>query len=548
LEAQGDILEGMAGGARLSDTAHRIARLIEKLLPESRCAILLVRQDGNRLKVLAGPNLPASYSAALENVTVPETAGSIAAAVMRREPVIVADTACDPLWETLQEFAAACAIRASWALPILHEDGSVLGVVAIYYRDPRAPDAWDGSALNSCIKLIRLALAAERREQALKATDARWRAGAEAMGLGTFDLDFETGIDKWSPAMRSMLGVSDDIPSTFETFLSLVHPEDRAGFLARMPAPPSLHDGGKWREELRILKADTGEERTILSKGVVVSDPDGTVQHAIGTLYDITERRQRERELERAKAAAESANRAKSRFLASMSHELRTPLNAIIGFSDMIRSRVFGPMLPERYASYIEDIHKSGTHLLSLINDVLDMAKIEAQKFELKRARFPLLQLADHALMLVRPQATAREVELALDIPPGLTLNADERAMRQVLVNLLSNAVKFTGPGGTVRLFGERLPRGGLALGVEDNGMGMDSEGLTTALEPFGQIQMDVTAERSGTGLGLPLAKAMIESHGASFHINSQVGIGTRVWAEFPVTDIAEIPRTACLS
>lgn len=535
----------MASGVPLAETARGIALLVEKLVPQAICAIVLVHYDGRHLIPLAAPNLPEHYFTAITDVEVAPSCGSTGTAAFRREPVLVADTATDPLWTDLQDFAEVCGIRASWALPILHDDRSVLGVVTLYYRKPQAPGDWDWSALNSCIKLIRVALAAERRERELLTTEARWRIGAEAMGLGTFDINFETGVDVWSPAMRKILGVADDVPPTFETFLSLIHPTDRADFLSRLPGPPGKHPGGKWRTELHILKADTGEERIVVSKGIVLCGPDGTVQHAIGTLFDVTERRHHERELEDAKADAEAANRAKSRFLASMSHELRTPLNAIIGFSDMIRSGVFGPISPERYANYIEDIHQSGTHLLSLINDVLDMAKIEAQKFELSRARVPLQRLTDHATMLVRPQATARGVTLALDIPPDVTLNADERVMRQVLINLLSNAVKFTAPGGTVRLFGELLDDGGLALGVNDNGVGMDADGIATALEPFGQIQMDVTAERNGTGLGLPLAKAMIEHHGASFHIDSQIGVGTRVWAVFPAADIAETPHAA---
>jgi signal transduction histidine kinase len=290
-----------------------------------------------------------------------------------------------------------------------------------------------------------------------------------------------------------------------------------------------------WRFEFRIIRANDGEVRTIFTTGTVIKDSNGQPRHAVGMIYDITDQRRHEEELVKAKAAAEAANRAKSRFLASMSHELRTPLNAIIGFSDMIRNCVFGPMTPTRYESYIEDIHQSGTHLLSLINDVLDMAKIEAQKYQLIRSQVPIGRLVETALMLVRPQAQAKGLNLIDDIADaGLILNADERAMCQVLVNLLSNAVKFTPADGVVRLFAEPTKNGGLAIGVEDNGTGMDDQGIITALEPFGQVQRDVTAERNGTGLGLPLAKAMTECHGATFHLESEPGVGTRVWAEFP--------------
>ena len=545
LDAQDGILERMACGAPLRETAEGIALLVERLVPSALCAIAVIHPDGQHLKPLAAPHMPPEYFVALDGTEVGPTCGTIGAAVWRREPVIVTDTMHDPLWKNLRDFATACSLRASWALPILHNDGTVLGVLSLYYREVRVPEDWDWSVLGSCIKLIRLALAAARREHELQASEERWRIGAETLGLGTFDIDFETGLDTWSPAMRQLLGVSDSEPACFGTLLARVNPDDRDHFLSRLSETPLSSSSGGWHEEVHIRRADTGEDRVLETKGCIIPSRDGKPRHAVGTLYDVTEQRRHEEELENARLEAEAANRAKSKFLASMSHELRTPLNAIIGFSDMMRSRVFGPMTPVRYEGYIDDIYKSGTHLLSLINDVLDMAKIEAQKFELTRTQVPLQRLADSAIVLVRPQAQAKNLRLELDIAAGVVLSADERALRQVLVNLLSNAVKFTGPGGTVRLFGAIIDGGGLALGVEDSGAGMSPQGLAIALEPFGQVQMDVTADRSGTGLGLPLAKAMIESHGATFRIESTLGVGTRVWGEFQARDVSSAIRQA---
>lgn len=534
LDAQGEILDGMANGASLQETANGIARLAEKLVPPALCAIALVRPDRRHMKALAAPSLSHHYFTALNNIEIAPDCGSTGTAAWRREPVVVSNTATDPLWRNLQDFADAAGVRSSWALPILHTDGTVLGVLTLYYREPREPGDWDWSALHSCIKLIRLALASDRRAYELATSEARARIATEVAGVGTFDVDITNGVDTWSPRMRAILGVPGDIPNSLETFASLIPAEDRAAFLAKFPGGPRLQRKSPWREVLRICRADNGEERIVTITGTIIADADGNPHHLVGTIFDITERRLHEEELERARADAENANRAKSRFLASMSHELRTPLNAIIGFSDMIRTGIFGPLMPTRYASYIEDIHTSGTHLLSLINDVLDMAKIEAQKFELRLSKFPLHRLADSALLLVRPQALAKDLMLECDIPDeSLILDADERAMRQVLVNWLSNAVKFTPSGGTVRLFAEPMDNGGIAIGVEDTGAGMDAEGITTALEPFGQVQNEGDAERTGTGLGLPLAKKLIECHGAAFRIESELGIGTRIWAEF---------------
>lgn len=543
LEAQSHILERMADGANLTETLDSICLLVEQLAPPVLCSVMGMKPDGAHLTTLAGPSLPLEYRRAVLHVAVGPRKGSCGTAAFRKEAVIVTDIACDPLWDEFRAAALPFGLRACWSLPVLHPDGSVLGTVALYYREPRSPESSDFALVSPCIKLMRLAIIAARKEQELQAATVRWQLGSEVIGVGHYDADPDKNRNKWSPQLRRMLGVPDDAIPSFEGFLDLVVPEDREVVRSNMPNYPDPPYHSPWRHTLRIRRADTGEERTLQNIGCVVTDPNGGGTHIVGTLVDVTEQYQREQELSEAKIAAEAANVAKSKFLASMSHELRTPLNAIIGFSDIIKSRVFGPLTPQRYEGYIEDIHKSGTHLLSLINDVLDMAKIEAQRFELHRGTVLLSELADGALLLVRPQALAKGVELSLDIPQGLTLHVDGRAMRQVLTNFLANAVKFTQEHGTIRLFGHRLKGGGLALGVEDSGVGMTEEGIALALEPFGQVAMDVANERAGTGLGLPIAKALIEYHGATFHITSAPGSGTKVWGEFPLKDVGEVAR-----
>ncbi len=544
LTAQGEILERMSDGAPLRDILTGITMFVEQLAPPALCSIMLV-QDGRHLKPAAAPSLPAAYCAALDGFEVGPRNGSCGTAVWRREAVVVTDIASDPLWEPWRDFTLSFGLRACWSLPIFGRDNQILGTFAIYYREPRGPSQSDWDLLQPCARLVRLALAIGHNAHRLQAAEARWHLGAEALGLGAYELDFATGCDQWSSAMYRILGLPDDVVPSFKAFLERVHPEDRGLLVGRQSVDHGVPRQEHWHEEVRILRADTGETRVVVSDGCIIPASDGAPSHGVGTLTDITERRRHEDELREAKEQAESANRAKSRFLASMSHELRTPLNAIIGFSDMILSGIFGPLTPPRYHGYVEDIYKSGNHLLSLINDVLDMAKIEAGKFELNRGWVPLQHLADNALLLVRPQAHAKDIALSATVPGKARLFIDERAMRQVLVNLLSNSIKFTPPFGRVRLFGEYMANGGIALGVEDNGTGMDAEGLATALEPFGQVQMDVTAERNGTGLGLPIAKALFEHHGAKFGITSALGSGTRVWGEFPVSDVSIIQGNA---
>jgi len=235
-----------------------------------------------------------------------------------------------------------------------------------------------------------------------------------------------------------------------------------------------------------------------------------------------------------AKAQAEAGNRAKSHFLSNMSHELRTPLNAIIGFTDMIRQEILGPLTPSKYVEYINDVHDSGEHLLKLINDILDLAKIEAGRRELEAAELDVASLARQAMVFVQPQASLAKVQISKEIAVGDALKGDERAMVQILTNLLSNAIKFSNPGARVHLFARPIANGGIAVGVEDDGHGMTAEGLKKAMEPFGQAAPMETVEGHGSGLGLPIVKALVEVQGGSFHLESQYGIGTRAWAEFP--------------
>jgi signal transduction histidine kinase len=251
------------------------------------------------------------------------------------------------------------------------------------------------------------------------------------------------------------------------------------------------------------------------------------------------------RDLAGARDTAEQANRAKSAFLASMSHELRTPLNAIIGFSDMMRQGLAGPLTP-RYQEYIEDIYSSGQHLLGLINDVLDISKIEAGKKEFKDQEIVLDDLAREVMHFVLPQMQQSGIKVRIDVAPDARLIADARAVRQILTNLLSNAVKFSPEGETVAIFARPAADGGLSLGVEDRGIGMTEDGIKKALEPYGQVQAyTTTVDGVGTGLGLPIAKALFEAHGAKFQIESTPGSGSRIWGEFPASRLPDHRRAA---
>jgi signal transduction histidine kinase len=253
-------------------------------------------------------------------------------------------------------------------------------------------------------------------------------------------------------------------------------------------------------------------------------------------LYGTLEQRveARTRELVAAKEQVEIAGRHKSEFLASMSHELRTPLNAIIGFSDALAEQFFGPLNP-RQARYVQHIMTSGRHLLALINDILDLSKVEAGRMELQLARFSLPEALESGLTMVRERANQHGIELHLQTDPGLeVVEADERKVKQVIFNLLANAVKFTPDGGHVYVGACRVDSS-IQVSVRDTGVGVAPEDQARIFDAFQQVDRNVAQPREGTGLGLALSRQFVELHGGRLWVESELGAGSTFQFTVPV-------------
>lgn len=310
-------------------------------------------------------------------------------------------------------------------------------------------------------------------------------------------------------------------------FAALSHPDDVKALNAALME--ASYFGRPASAEIRLKRAD---DSYVWTEMCCRPAPAGESEGIVAVTRDLTHRKAYERELIAARDLAEEASRAKSRFLANMSHELRTPLNAVIGFSEVMTHEMFGPLGVPRYHEYARLINESGSHLLELINDLLDMSKIEAGKFEIAEEVFDFAETAEAALRFVKFAAERARVALGLDLAADARqIFADRRAIKQILVNLLTNGIKFTPAGGAVRL-AVRRNGDGIDIAVSDSGVGIAPEDVARLGQPFEQVEGGQA--RQGTGLGLALVKAFANLHGGGMTLESELGEGTTVRVSLP--------------
>jgi PAS domain S-box-containing protein len=324
------------------------------------------------------------------------------------------------------------------------------------------------------------------------------------------------------------------IAQDFSFSVSAIHPDDREGVMTLVRQRIGGGKKGVTRYTFRLFRRDGSMiwVDTMATRVMWNGEP-----ASLSWMIDVSDQKRMEAELLESKESAEFANRAKTEFLANMSHELRTPLNAIIGFAEVIKEQMFGAVGQNKYVDYAADIHKSGEHLLEIINDILDLAKLEAGKMELREGTVSLPRLIEQCTMLLRNKAEKAGVTLITEIDPDLPeLNADERAVKQILLNFLSNAVKFTPARGTVTTRAGFDPMKGVMLSVTDTGIGMNQKEIETALAPFGQVDSKLSRQHEGTGLGLPITRSLIRLHGGDLTVDSEPNKGTTMTANFPLS------------
>ncbi len=327
-------------------------------------------------------------------------------------------------------------------------------------------------------------------------------------------------------------------------FAQLAVRQEHASPLGKGVREAELHDG-RWMQISERQTAEGGMVVTAIDITAIKQQEEvrrrneDALKRAVHGLQQSQEQlAELARKYEAEKIRAESANKSKSEFLANMSHELRTPLNAINGFSEIMCNELFGPLGDKRYTEYANDILNSGQHLLALINDILDMAKIEAGKVNLKFEPLHVDELVADATRLMRNRAESAGLNLAVELPELPEVEGDYRALKQVLLNLLSNAVKFTPRGGKVSVLGtvESYPQGRrMRLGVRDTGIGISKTDLDRLAQPFEQIESQLSKSQQGTGLGLALTKSLVEMHGGVLEMQSEPGQGTTVSFTLPL-------------
>lgn len=381
-----------------------------------------------------------------------------------------------------------------------------------------------------------------RAERALAEAEKKYRAIVENAAGGLFQLTPEGMYLNANPAMARILGYDsiEEMMRTVKNANGIIYPDiqERNRFMIDLTTVGQI-----FGHEIRVRKKD-GSLIWISENVRVVRDDQQNILYFEGSMEDITKRKEADLALLEAKIQSDIASRTKTEFIANMSHELRTPLNAIIGFSDIMKDQLMGPLGASVYVDYANDINKSGQGLLKIINEILDLAKIESGTRELKEREFKLSKTVDACLEVHGAKLKDKKIVLHNKATEFPVILGEETAIKQVIGNIYANAIKYTQQGGRITLFSDYNADGSFRFTIADDGIGMTHREVETAMSAFGQVENRHDRSGSGTGLGLPLSKALIELHGGQIDITSEKGLGTSVSVIFPAERVIEANKT----
>lgn len=435
---------------------------------------------------------------------------SIGVALDRKMPVTI---------KSLPTFPGETFIPGFWINPILSDGGEILYVDII-----AQPSITDEHAVQ------------RERDDALRLLTSIF----DVSEIGIIVTDHNRRIVKVNDSFIRTFGWERD-ELVGHDFLDILTESERDQ--ATMNHEEFLRTGIRSTGEMRIVRRDGGIANALYTSATLELSQRRRFQ--VTTVMDITVRKQMEVSLRFAKEQADAANHAKSAFLANMSHELRTPLNAIIGFSEMIVSHIYGELGHPKYDEYLGDIHLSAKHLLEIINEVLDMSKIEAGRVDLEEQDVDIAGLIDSVSRIMDARIVSSGIRIVRDVPDDLPyLHADPRLVRQILINLITNAVKYSENDAVITASAHIAPDGDMVVVIADTGVGIPRDRIAEAMEPFGQLNDPrISTKYQGTGLGLPLAKAMAELHGGTLSVESDEGMGTQVTVTFPKRRVSRAVR-----
>ena len=529
-EGEEVVLEALVRGDTLDGILGRICRLFDALSVASRCSILLIDHTAGRLRYGAGPDLPAEYRTVIDAIPFGSSDAFWGTDTVNKEALVVADIVSDPAWCGVREFALAQGIRSCWSFPLVAED-AVHGVLAIHHEELRGPDDREVSIARRLARLAAVAILRRPADEPVPRNEERHALAVQGADIGIWDWDIERGTLYWSPLLKSMVGMTpEDEPVPGTTFKNLLHPDDQERVeevLRRHLAERQPYDTA-----CRLRRPD-GSYRWIRVKAQATWNAAGSPIRLAGCIHDITDQKRAEDELRAARDAAETASRAKSLFLATISQELRTPLNTILGMGEILKDAVLSPP-SARCQENTAVIHRSGQHLLGLIDDILEMARLEAEQVEFHEEAVALAAVLDEAIQAVRLSQRQPRHRLTLDLPSPLpVLSADRRCLKQVLINVLSEAVKSTPKDGRVAV---KVSRSGAALDivVEDSGPGDAGDVAPNVLHPLFRLENVMAQRHQGTALGLFISKVLVERHGGIFQVESNPGRGRAVYISLP--------------
>ncbi len=385
----------------------------------------------------------------------------------------------------------------------------------------------------------RSAIGKAQSRTALAAAETRHRELFETVPVALYRVDPRQGLIDVNPAFRLMFGIGDTEDLSAASVQALFFPPafDRDAWIASPAA-------GTVVNRQREVWHSSGETFWIEENVRAVRGPGGATVAYDGVALDVTARREADLLMRAAKEEAEIAARTKTAFLSMMSHELRTPLNAVIGFAEMLQMQMLGPLGSPRYSEYVRDIHGSATHLLSLVNDLLDVTSIESGRRELREELVSITRVIDDVLKIIQASATREKLTITTRLAPNLPdVRADPLALRQVLLNLLSNAVKFSPTSGRIDVTAGLEPDGRMTIGVRDTGSGMPPQDIPKVLSGVARMANPYVRGRQGAGLGLPITKSLVELHGGRLSIDSQPGAGTNVQVVLPADRVMSATR-----